>query len=88
MIRRERREQREDIEIERKETKRNLVTNLKRRIRNIDTCLCLFPQGTAFLLSSRLDSAVKRCSSEVLKFSFPELLGKGSGSVKGLARRN
>ena len=28
--------------------------------------LCLFPQG-AFLLSSRLDSAVKRCSSEVLK---------------------
>ena len=38
---------------------------LKRRIRNIYTCLCLFPQG-AFLLSSRLDSAVKRCSSEVL----------------------
>ena len=29
----------------RKETKRNLVNNLKRRIRNIDTCLCLFPQG-------------------------------------------
>ena len=26
----------------------------------------MFPQGTAFLLSSRLDSAVKRCSSEVL----------------------
>ena len=24
------------------------------------------PQGTAFLLSYRLDSAVKRCSSEVL----------------------
>ena len=42
------------------------VNNLKRRIRNIYTCLCLFPQGTAFLLSSRLDSAVKRCSSEVL----------------------
>ena len=94
MIRRERRgdgegeerglrKGREDIEMERKETKRNLVNNLKRRIRNIDTCLCLFPQGTAFLLSSRLDSAVKRCSSEVLKFSFPvELLGKGSGQKK------
>ena len=53
--------------------------NLKRRIRNIDTCLCLFPQG-AFLLSSLLDSAVKCCSIEVLKLSFqPELLGKGSG---------
>ena len=64
---------REDIEMERKETKQNLVNNLKRRIRNIDTCLCLFPQGTAFLLSSRLDSAVKRCSSEVLKFSFQRI---------------
>ena len=42
---------RERIEIERKETK----GNLKRRIRNIDTCLCLFPEGTAFLLSSILD---------------------------------
>ena len=62
---------------------RNLVNNSKRRIRNIDTCLCLFPQGTAFLLSSRLDSALKRCSSEVLKFSFQR-----SCSVKGLARRN
>ena len=48
---------------------------------NIDTFLCL-SQGTAFLLSSRLDSAVKRCSSEVLKFSFLRC------SVKGLARRN
>ena len=76
-------EQRGDIEIERKETKWNLVNNLKRRIRNIDTCLCLFPQGTVFLLSSRLDSAVKRCSSEVLKFSFQR-----SCSVKGLAQRN
>ena len=66
---------RERIEIERKG-----VNNLKRRIRNIDTCLCLFPQG-AFLLSTRLDSAViKCCSIEVLKLSFqPELLGKGSG---------
>ena len=56
---------REGIEIERKETKGNRVNNLKRRIRNIDTCLCL-SQGTAFLLSSKLDSAVKCCSSEVL----------------------
>ena len=50
-----------------------------------NTYLCLFPQG-AFLLSSRLDSAVKRCSSEVLKLSFQRgcsvkgLLGKGSCS--------
>ena len=70
---------RERIEIERRETKGNRVNNLKRRIRNIDTCLCLFPQG-AFLLSSRLDSAVKCCSSEVLKFSF-----QWSCSVKSLA---
>ena len=32
---------RERIEIERKETKENRVNNLKRRIRNIETCLCL-----------------------------------------------
>ena len=64
-------------------TKGNRVNNLKRRIRNIDTCFCLFPQG-AFLLSSRLDSAIKRCSSEVvLKLSFQR-----SCSVKGLARRD
>ena len=43
----------------------------------------LIPQGTAFLLTSRLDSAIKRCSSEVLKFSFQR-----SCSVKGQARRN
>ena len=49
---------------------------------NIYTCLCLFPQG-AFLLSSRLDSAVKRCSSEVLKLTFQR-----GCSVKGLARRD
>ena len=46
------------------------------------TCLCLFPQG-AFLPSSRLDSAVKRCSSEVQKLSFQQ-----GCSVKGLARRD
>ena len=32
---------RERIEIERKETKGNRVNDLKRRIRNVDTCLCL-----------------------------------------------
>ena len=71
---------RERIEMEAQKVTR--VNNLKRRIRNIDTCLCLFPQG-AFLLSSRLDSAVKRCSSKVLKLSFQR-----SCSVKGLARRD
>ena len=46
---------RERIEIERKE---NRVNNLKRRIRNIGTCLCLL---FSFLkaLSSRLDSAAE-----------------------------
>ena len=40
MVERERIEKgsRERIEIERKETKGNQVNNLKRRIRNIDTC--------------------------------------------------
>ena len=46
------------------------------------TYLCLFPHG-AFLLSSRLDSAVKHCSSEVLKLSFQR-----GCLVKGLARRD
>ena len=55
---------------------------IEEEIRNIYTCLCLFPQG-AFLLSSRLDSAVKRCSSEVLKLSFQR-----GCSVKGLAQRD
>ena len=32
----------EKIVIERKETKGNRVNNSKRRIRNIETCLCLF----------------------------------------------
>ena len=41
------------------------------------------PRHGAFLLSSRLDSAVKRCSSEVLKLSFQR-----GCSVKGLARRD
>ena len=42
----------------------------------------LVSQG-AFLLNSQLDSAVKRCSSEVLKLSFQR-----GCSVKGLARRD
>ena len=33
--------QREDRDREKKETKGNRVNNLKRRIMNIDTCLCL-----------------------------------------------
>ena len=41
---------RERIEMEAQKVT-ELANNLKRRIRNIDTCLCLFPQG-AFLLSS------------------------------------
>ena len=36
-----------------------------------------------FLLSSRLDSAIKRCSSEILKLRFQR-----SCSVKGLSRRD
>ena len=58
------RKERERIVSERKETKGNLVNNLKRRISNINTCLCLL---FSFLkvLSSRLDSAVKRCSIEL-----------------------
>ena len=69
---------------ERIEMEAQKVTELtiEEGIRNIYTCLCLFPQG-AFLLSSRLDSAVKRCSSEVLKLSF-----QWGCSVKGLARRD
>ena len=44
-----------------KRDKRELSYQFEEEDKNIDTCLCLFPQG-AFLLSSRLDSAVKRCS--------------------------
>ena len=56
---------RERIEIERKKTR---VNDLKRKIRNITTCLCLLFSflSTAFVLSSHQDSAVKCCSSEVL----------------------
>ena len=47
-----------------KRDKKELVNNLKRTIRNIDTCLCLL---FSFLkaLSFRLDSAVKHSSSEL-----------------------
>ena len=50
--------------------------------------LLLLVSSSAFLLSSRLDPAVKRCSSEVLKLSFRRgcsvkgLLGKGSCSKR------
>ena len=37
----EERDLRKGAEIKRKETKGNRVNNLKRRIRNIDLCLCL-----------------------------------------------
>ena len=39
---------RERIEIVRKETKENRVNNLKRRIRDIDTCLCLLSEALRF----------------------------------------
>ena len=38
--------------------------------RHLPLLVVQVPQGTTFLLSSRLDSAVKRCSSEVL---FPSI---------------
>ena len=34
--------------------------------RHLPLLVVQLPQGTTFLLSSQLDSAVKRCSSEVL----------------------
>ena len=79
MIRRERRDGGEGVERglrreqrgDRDREKRDRVNNLKRRIRNrhLPLLVVQLPQGTTFLLSSRLDSAVKRCSSEVLFFS-------------------
>ena len=59
------REQKEDRDREKRD-KRELSLLFEEEDRNIDTCLCLLPQGTAFFLSSRPDSAVKRCSSEVI----------------------
>ena len=69
----EEREKREDGKgsrerIEKKETKDDI---LKRRRRNITTCLCLLFSFIKALryssedTSSQLDSAVKRCSSKV-----------------------
>ena len=77
---------RERIEIERKEkeTKGNSDDDLRRRRRNITTCLCLLSSFLKALryssedLSSRLDSAVKRCS----------IILQRSDLVKGLARRD
>ena len=76
---------RERIEIERKEkeTKGSSDDNLKWRRRNITTWLCLLFNFLKALRyssecrSSRLDSAVKNCSSEVQ--SPVERLGKESG---------
>ena len=68
---------RERIEIERKETKGTELEEYKEH-RHLPLLVVLLRQGTAFLLSSRLDSAVKRCSSE----------SPQSGLVKGLARRD
>ena len=64
---------RERIEIERKERKKkpkpkgSYDDNLKRR-RNITACLCFFLKALRYSedMSSRLDFAVKHCSSEVL----------------------
>ena len=56
---------RERIEIERKETKGNFEEEDKEHL-HLPLLVVQLPQGTTFLLSSRLDSAVKRCSSEVL----------------------
>ena len=55
-------------ERERKETKGNCVNNLKndKEHRHLPLLVVQLSQGTVFLLNSRLDSAVKRCSSEVL----------------------
>ena len=76
MVEWDKREQRE------REQRDKRVHNLKRRIRNIDTFLCLlfsFVKALRFL-SSQLDSAVKRCSSDNLPAA--ERLGKGSGQKK------
>ena len=54
--------------------------------------LLVSSQGNAFLLSSRLDSAVKCCSSEVLKLVShePDSFGKESGNFSrvSVCRKN
>ena len=54
---------RERIEIERKQEEED------KEHRHLPLLVVQLPQGTVFFLSSELDSAVKRCSSEVLVFS-------------------
>ena len=66
MVEREKRERiekgsRERIEIERKETKGNRVNDLKRRIRNINTCLCLL---FSFLKALRFSTRQKLLNSK------------------------
>ena len=63
--------------VERKETKGTELT-IEEEDKEHPLLVLQLPQGTTFLLSSRLDSAVKRCSSEVL-FSSGGRLGKVSG---------
>ena len=55
----------EGIEIERKETKGNFEEEDKEHL-HLPLLVVQLPQGITFLLRSRLDSAVKRCNSEVL----------------------
>ena len=56
---------------------RERIEKVKMEHRHLPLLVVQLPQGTTFLLSSLLDSAVKRCSSEV--YSPVERLGKGSG---------
>ena len=73
--RRERIEKGSRERIEKRKRQRELDDNLKRRRRNITTCLCLLFSLLKALryfsedMSSRLDSTVKSCSIEVLASS-------------------
>ena len=49
-----------------KRDKRKLFEEEDKEHQHLPLLVVQLPQGTAFLLSSRLDSAVKLCSSEVL----------------------
>ena len=68
-MRRERIEKGSRERIEKRKRQRELDDNLKTRRRNITTCLSSFLKSLRYNsedMSSRLDSTVKRCSSEVL----------------------
>ena len=67
MIRRERRDGGEGEERDRDKKELSLQFEEEdKEHRHLPLLAVQLPQGTVFLLSSRLDSAVKRCSSEVL----------------------